>query len=964
MNRRIRLLLLPAILLGLAATASAAALPAVLTGTVTDAATGDPLIGATVRIEGTSLGAATDLLGEYRIPRAPSGPQVVIVSYLGYRAERVEVDLPEGGTRELDVELALDVIEGEGVEITAQAEGQVAAINEQLRSNQIVSVVSSARLQELPDANAAESVGRLPGISIQRDAGEGQNVVIRGLSPKYNNVTVNGVKLPSTNFDTRATDLSMISSEMLAGVEVYKSITPDQDADAIGGSVNFSLQGAPEGFRTRALLQGGYNDLSGSFDQYKGNVTVSERFLGGRLGVFAQGNLERVDRSSERITADYLNQATSGDDAVEALLVDEVDIRNRAETRDRYGASLMLDYRLPMGIVQLTTFANRLDRAYVSRDNTYNPAESGVTYDVRDAQLQTDVLSTALSAEFDLGTFAVLDVTANRSVSELETPYDSRARFRENSAFDSEALVRDEGPQVVPSYAVGDIDNTFFERLDFSQQLGSERDLGLQGNLRVPFSAGSWLSGYLKTGAKYQAKRRENDNTQRYIHLYYGGINGGLDELRDLFPDAEASTGGQVGLRSFLDAENSGEEILGGDFFVSRTPDLEMARMAQAAFQDSMRQAVWGDFRDFTADEDVTAGYIMTELNFGPRVMLLPGVRYERTDTYYNAFFGRVPQLDTDAEADQVVLRDTTSEQSYGDWFPMVQLRVRPTDWFDVRLAYTRTQSRPDFQDTSPQVRISDTSQLITKGSPGLRPAQATNLDAYLSFYSNRVGLFSVGAFYKRIEGVIYQADVRLQDQETADANGFGNFVGYRVLEPRNLDSPTTVRGIEVDWQANLLWLPGPLSGVVFNANVSRIFSDTEIERVRAEVETGPPPFYLPIVTYYTLRQGVQLLDQPDWVANVSLGYETGPFSGRASVLYQEGNLTGYGSNDRTLSYFDTYVRWDAQASYRVSPALSLFAQLNNLTDRPDLALQSTGRFLSEEESYGRSFNVGLRFRP
>jgi TonB-dependent receptor len=963
MTRRIRLVLLPALLLGLALPASAA-LPAVLTGTITDAATGDPLIGATVRVDGTGLGAATDIDGAYRLARVPSGPQVVVVSYIGYREQRVEVDVPEGGTRELDVALELDVIQGEGVEITAQAEGQVAAINQQIRSNQIVSVVSAARLQELPDANAAESVGRLPGISIQRDAGEGQNVVIRGLSPKYNNVTVNGVKLPSTNFDTRATDISMVSSEMLAGVEVYKSITPDQDADAIGGSVNFSLQGAPDGFRTRALAQTGYNGLSESFGDYKGNLSASNRFLDGRLGVFAQGNLERVDRSSERITADYLNQATSGDETVNALLVDEVDVRDRAEARDRYGASLMLDYRLPVGMVQWTNFVNRLDRAYVSRDNTYNPSESGVTYDVRDAQLQTDVFSSALSGEFNLGALAVLDLTANVSSSRVETPYDSRARFRENSAFDSEALVRDEGPQVVPSYAVGNVDNTFFERLDFSQQVGSERDLGLQGNLRVPFAAGSWFSGFLKTGAKYRAKRRENDNTQRYVHLYYGGANGGLDELRELFPDAASSAGGQVGLRSFLDAENSGAEILDGDFLVSSTPDLELARQAQAAFRDSMRQAVWGDFRDYTADEDVAAGYVMAELNFGPRIMLLPGVRYERTDTYYNAFFGRVPNVNVDAEDEQVVLRDTTSEQSYDDWFPMVQLRVRPTDWFDVRLAYTRTQSRPDFQDTSPQVRISDSGQLITKGSPDLRPAQATNLDAYLSFYSNRIGLFSVGAFYKRIEGVIYDADVRLQDQATADANGFSDRVGYRLLEPRNLDTPTTVRGVEVDWQANFLWLPGPLSGVVFNANVSRIFSDTEIERVRATTEIGPPPFYLPTVTYSTVRQEVQLLDQPDWVANVSLGYDRGPFSGRVSVLYQEGNLTGYGSNDRTLSYFDTYVRWDAQASYRVVPAVSLFAQLNNLTDRPDIALQSTGRFLSQQESYGRSVNVGLRFRP
>ncbi len=345
--------------------------------------------------------------------------------------------------------------------------------------------------------------------------------------------------------------------------------------------------------------------------------------------------------------------------------------------------------------------------------------------------------------------------------------------------------------------------------------------------------------------------------------------------------------------------------------------------------------------------------------------MILPGVRYEQTNTFYNAFFGRVPQLDTDIDADQVVLRDTTSEQSYGDWFPMVQLRVRPTNWFDVRLAYTRNAVAPGFprhvatganqrhQPDSSAKALPVCARLRLRTSTPTCPSTLTALDS-----------FSVGGFYKRIEGVIYNADIRLQNQEVADANGFSDLVGYRILEPRNLDTPTMVRGIEVDWQANLLWLPGPLSGITFNANVSRIFSDTEVERVRSTTETGPPPFFLPTVTFSTVRQEVRLLDQPDWVANVSLGYDRGPFSGRASVLYQEGNLTGYGSNDRTLSFFDTYVRWDAQASYRIIPALQLFAQLNNLTNRPDLALQSTGRFLAEEESYGRSFNLGLRFRP
>ena len=115
---------------------------------------------------------------------------------------------------------------------------------------------------ELPDANAAESVGRLPGISLRRSGGEGSQVVIRGLAPTYNSVTISGQKLAATDLDDRGVDLSMISPEILAGIEVSKALTPDQDADSFGGSVNFKLADAPSGgFRSNFRAQTGNNYL-------------------------------------------------------------------------------------------------------------------------------------------------------------------------------------------------------------------------------------------------------------------------------------------------------------------------------------------------------------------------------------------------------------------------------------------------------------------------------------------------------------------------------------------------------------------------------------------------------------------------------------------------------------------------------------------------------------------------------
>ena len=125
----------------------------------------------------------------------------------------------------LNFNLNYTTIEGNEVVVTAQARGQMDAINKQLNAKSLVNIISSDRIQELPDANAAETVARVPGVSIRREGGEGNKVVIRGLSPKYNNITVNGVKLASTDNEDRSTDLSMISQYMLDGIEVTKAGT-------------------------------------------------------------------------------------------------------------------------------------------------------------------------------------------------------------------------------------------------------------------------------------------------------------------------------------------------------------------------------------------------------------------------------------------------------------------------------------------------------------------------------------------------------------------------------------------------------------------------------------------------------------------------------------------------------------------------------------------------------------------
>ena len=189
-------------------------------GKVTDNQVGEPLPSANVILQGTNYGAATDIKGHYFIAGVPVGDYQLTVRYIGYAEKTVPVSIRADRTTVQDIALEYKTVEGEEVTVTAQAQGQIGAINQQLRSNTIANVVAKDRIQEMPDVNAAESIGRLPGVSINRSGGEATKISIRGLSPKHNTVTVNGVRLPATGGDDRSVDLSLISSNVLDGIEL------------------------------------------------------------------------------------------------------------------------------------------------------------------------------------------------------------------------------------------------------------------------------------------------------------------------------------------------------------------------------------------------------------------------------------------------------------------------------------------------------------------------------------------------------------------------------------------------------------------------------------------------------------------------------------------------------------------------------------------------------------------------
>lgn len=921
-------------------------------GRVIDETSGEPLTGAAVLLPGTAIGTATDLDGRFLLSGLPAGEQMLQVRYLGYVTQDAPVTVQEGTTVEVVIEMAPDVLEGSEVIITAQAEGQAQAINQQLQSNTIVNVVSAARIQELPDANAAESVGRLPGISIVRDAGEGAKVTVRGLAPKFSAITVDGDKIPSTDLDDRSVDLAMISPEMLAGIEVYKALRPDMDADAIGGMVNFRTSGAPDTRRVSLTLQSGYHQQIQDVGSYRISGTASERFFRNRLGSIATASFHRADRSSDVLSASYEVPRAARDGETHAPIhIRNLQLVDRLETRDRYGFGLNLDFTIPGGRIYLNNFGNRLVRDEMRWTRTYSVTNMRQEWQMLDRDIQVDQLTSRLSGEHRiLGTN--LDWRLSRSISKRTHPYDHEVLFHEPSGMIDSRIDLTQGPTQLPFAARNNINETQIWQDEFNTTGALERDLLAQFDWTIPARIGRQLAGNFKFGAKHFSKYRNRSDDARWQAEFWE-----FAPVWESQPDQEwtFNAGGQLNMENFIDPGYSSDGFLENQYEMLWGPNRDKLSTLWENFQDIHSPDYEVEFDEHRATERISAVYAMTEWTLGRRVMIMPGVRYEYEHSEYSAKEGVEPNEDVLEEDLGFYMRDTSAARNMGQLFPMVHARLFVTDWFDIRVARTLSASRPDYAMVSPQSSISPNSRAVRRGNTQIKPTLSTNYDAFFSFHGNRLGLLTLGAFYKDIEGLIYYLDAVVLDPE---ALGLGPTTrGYSIREPVNNPNNTTVRGFEVEWQSNLLWLPVPLNGLVINANYSRIFSETQYPFTI--LERGPQGF----VQTDTFYVGPMVL-QPAHVANISLGYDLGGFSGRVSMLYQGKTLRGaVGARREEDRYTKDYLRFDASFRYDITRALRVMLNVQNLTNRPDLSTQYSDFYPVDQEYYGWSMDLGLGYR-
>lgn len=957
-------------------------------GRVTDASSGEALPGVTLQLVGTSMGAATDLNGHYIISNVPAGSYNLKASYVGYKGQTHEIRVNEDEHLEMNIMLDAVGVTTKEVVVTAQASGQNAAINQQLTSNNVVNVVSSARIQSLPDANAAESVGRLPGISLIRSGGEATQVVIRGLQPQYSMITIDGVPIPPTDANDRGTNLSMISSNTLEGIEVFKTVTPDMDAAVLGGTVNFEIREAkatPTGAPSISLLaQGGYNGLMSSYNDYKFVGSIEKRFFGNRFGVFAQGIAQRQNLTSDQFGATYYIPNIAKPDEI---ALSSMNLYFYPREEQRYDGTLTIDYKLPNGRITLVNLLSHGNTNTVYHNETYDIGGNGSGITGNDILYGTQYSPNTLNVITDILSFQdrvfslKVDAKLSHSYSENISPDNWWMQFQQTSA-GTGTLPATENPILIARAAQSLVDtsNLVWQNISTWNSFNKQRDIIGSIDLERDFNLSDMVSVTFKIGGMYGF-------TSRYYNYDdgTGNLNGGFagtfrSEIIKQFswmaqPPYNLNPNGSQNIpytMFFVPNMNFGN-YLNGDYAMNSATNVGLIsslmnqikilgrniQPGQTGGVNAYLPDVYGSqSADYSGNEYRSAGYAMATVQIGPQLTVIPGVRYQGLRTSYTA----AQFLNAGAPNPYplpLAHTDSTKVEYHGYWLPDVSVKYDPFLWLSIRAAYTNTLAYPDFNTIIPIMDVNYGGKSIVWNDYALKPAQSHNYDLQVSFYDNTIGLLAVSPFLKRIDNLIFSQSTHITNPSLYPGIP-GNTQAFALTTFINNPYSVDLWGIETEWQTHFWYLPNPFKGLVLNVNYTHIFSSATYPYTLT-LSGGYPPK----TTYTDTTYVDRLLQQPNDIVNLSVGYDYARFSVLVSMIYQS-NVYSNSSNFHNSLRSDKakYVRWDLAVNQGLPwTGLEAFLNINNLNSANDIYLVRGSGFPNSESDYGMTANLGLRWR-
>jgi TonB-dependent receptor len=911
-----------------------------LTGHATDI-NHDPLVGARVELDPVGYTTASDAQGKFFISDLVPNKYTLKISYVGFKSFSSEVVVTPGTVANVEAVLDIETISQEVIVRGERERGEVEALNRERTADNIVQVLPAEVITSLPNTNIADAVGRLPSVSLERDEGEGKYVQIRGTEPRLSNVTIDGVHVASPE-GVRNVKLDAIPADLIDSVEINKTLSANQEGDAIGGSVNLVTKKPPEQPYISLNAMGGFTPISGgrTLDQFGG--TYGRRFgtekkLGFLLGASYDHNNRGInDLEPVPDVHDFSNGA--GADFRPVFL--GTDNREYWYDRTRFGLAGSADYKL--GKASLAYVRGLFSQFYDygenwnysttvgSFDNSTDPSSPdntgsiGMNHFHRTPQQQIYSITAGANHTFH-NMLLTYEFSGGRS------KYDGGFPFASWSGPSNVQFAVDTSNPHTPKFPVVNGVNIFdpsayqlsFVLAPWDDHI-RERDFTGSMSLTRPYTIGSHLN-ILEIGFK----ARDADKVRtggREFRPYTGATPFPMTSALKEVPDYTYYFGvyklGPLSdynkIQQFVDANSA------------NFPD------------DPGSDHVGNDPNHYDTSERVLAGYVMNTVTLG-HVRLQGGVRFEGTQ---GSFIGNRVIINPDGSWNSTV--PVPGEQTYVDVLPSVQFQYTFAANTNLRLAYGRGIARANFSDLPPFAVVDPSSSnvtLVSTGNPNLRPTHANNYDILFEHYLKSVGIIEAGWFYKALTDPIYSVTTNPTT---------GQFAGDRVTQPINGPS-AHITGIEMAWEQHLSRLPGLLSGAGVAANYS--YTTSQASFPVGFGRTDHPAL---------LRQAPN-----NW--NFDATYDKGPISARMGLTHNDANIFSYIYQDgaplgikgpKGDQYLYPHTQVDAQASYRIPRAHGIQAvvSLLNLTNETFGFYFGSEQFPIQREYYSRTVSLGLRW--
>ncbi|MDT7525477.1 TonB-dependent receptor [Pseudidiomarina sp. GXY010] len=788
------------------------------------------------------------------------------------------------------------------------------AVQQQRDAGGIINVVKKDDMGKLQDDSVSDALQRIPGLSVERDQGEGRFIRIRGLAPDLNSVSYNGTQLAAPEAGRRAVALDVIPSDLLESIEVNKTLTPDMAAGSLGGNIELKSMTAfdRDGAFYSVTTDLGYNQQASETNPKASGVWSNTFGLGQQDKVF--GVALAASYHDRSFTTD--NVETGGNWDLDEAGLEEFEQRAYAVNRERTGLALNLDFRPTAdGDYYLRSLYSEFADTEIRQGRIVefaDPMQAGVAgageiaRELKDRKETQEITAVVVGTEQRFGDWTLQLEGGTSKASEVQPFAIGGAKFTQEFAdglsYQGTERLALQGPAAINATAGYELDEVEVSDADTEET---------ENNVKLDV-AYNWLQPSYQVTFKGGVKLSQREKTAR----------------EDIFIFEDFADLGVSGLSL---ADYAGADVdYGLDSFGPGISAAALWQMLEPLAMQDFRDDVESAISSYAIDEDISAGYLMADIQ-GDAWQVIVGSRYEYDERVargnsYNDESGEFNAL--------------TASYSNARWLPSLVTRYDLSDATVARFAYSSGMVRPSFEQIRPSYYLeNDDGDLKAEfGNPDLEPLTSANLDLGIEHYDENLGVMSAILFYKDIKNFVYEADV-------AGRPGYESF--DEAITYINGDD-AWVYGLELNLVHQFSGYQNWLDNFLINTNLTFTDSEATVDWL----DDGS-----------LMTRDIPLPSQSDTTANIALGYETMDLSLRLAANYKSKYLLELGDieDSRYDIYEDDNVTVDFSAKYLVNEHVSLSFAANNITNESYYVYTGQRRYNAQYETYGRSFTLGLQ---